>query len=607
MSTLIKVLPPELASKIAAGEVVQRPASALKELLENALDAKAKNITVIIKGSGKNLIQVIDDGTGMSPEDAVLSFERHATSKIASVEDLENVLTFGFRGEALAAISSVSMVELTTRSQNSDVATVVHVQGGILGDVTKGAAPVGTSIAVKNLFYNTPARRNFLKSNETEFKHLFDIGQRTALAHPELGFKFISEDETLLQCRPASLKDRVRELFGEKQTEAIFYFQEETEFAKVHGFLGKPDYGRKTRTEQYLYLNNRYILNRSISHAVFNAYEHMLEKGSFPFFILFIEINPQKVDVNVHPSKMEVKFADEQGIYRFIMSSVRHALTSQDLLPSVGMRDKSSTEEKFGLKFTHERSGSGDRVVEWRELLKGEIDDSKPIRPIRQLENSEDLDFPQGTGSSNKTSPQSTQTEAFSAAKVPLWQVHNKYILMPTDEGLLLIDQHAAHERVIYERVIERFERTEAKSQQLLFPQTIEMTPGDAALVKQLLPLLQKLGFNLKIFGQTTVIVDGIPTDVRVQDEGAILKNVLDLFKENEHEIKNEPRERLAKVYSCKAAIKSGDPLNDMEMRSLLDQLFATKIPYTCPHGRPAIIKLSLSELDKRFGRTPVN
>jgi DNA mismatch repair protein MutL len=606
VSQIIKILPPELASKIAAGEVVQRPASALKELLENALDAKAKNITVIIKGSGKSLIQVIDDGTGMSPEDAALAFQRHATSKIASVEDLENVLTFGFRGEALAAISSVSMVELNTRTMDADVATVVHVQGGILSEVTKGAAPIGTSIAVKNLFYNTPARRNFLKSNKTEFRHLFDIGQRTALAHPELGFKFISEDETLLQLRPSNLKDRVRELFGEKQIEATFYFEEETEFAKIHGFLGKPDFGRKTRTEQYLFLNNRYIVNRSISHAVFNAYEHMLEKGSFPFFVLFIEINPQKVDVNVHPSKMEVKFADEQAIYRFIMSSVRHALTSQDLLPSVGMRDKSSTEENFGLKFTRERSGSGDRVVEWRELLKGEIDSSSSDRSVRQSEYSEDLDFPKGTDAGKGSKLAGTQTQVFSAAKIPLWQVHNKYLIMPTDEGIMLIDQHAAHERVIYERVIERFERSEPKSQQLLFPQTIEMTPGDAALVKQILPWLQKLGFNLKIFGQTTVIVDGIPTDVRVKEEGSILKNVLDLFKENEHDVKNEPRERLAKVYSCKAAIKSGDPLNDAEMRSLLDQLFATEIPYTCPHGRPAIIKLSLSELDKRFGRTPV-
>jgi DNA mismatch repair protein MutL len=332
----------------------------------------------------------------------------------------------------------------------------------------------------------------------------------------------------------------------------------------------------------------------------------MLEKGSFPFFILFIEINPQKVDVNVHPSKMEVKFADEQGIYRFIMSSVRHALNSQDLLPSVGMRDKSSTEEKFGLKFTHERSRSGERVVEWRELLKGETDDSRKGREIPQSFDRPDSDISGEFNAEQKSVPETAQTQVFSVSKIPLWQVHNKYILMPTNEGLMLIDQHAAHERVIYERVIERFERTEAKSQQLLFPQTIEMTPGDAALIKQILPLLQKLGFNLKIFGQTTVIIDGIPTDVRVQEEGSILKNVLDLFKENEHEIKNEPRERLAKVYSCKAAIKSGDPLNDIEMRSLLDQLFATKIPYTCPHGRPVIIKLSLSELDKRFGRTPV-
>jgi len=334
----------------------------------------------------------------------------------------------------------------------------------------------------------------------------------------------------------------------------------------------------------------------------------MLEKGSFPFFIIFIEIDPHKVDVNVHPSKMEVKFADEQSMYRFVMTSVRHALISQDLLPDVGMRDAASGGETLGLKFTPRKSPTGDRVVEWRELLKGER--SEPGRPSSKSQTSDRDEFDnQPSAMPELDSPQrgEHQTAMFSAAKIPLWQIHNKYIIMPTDEGVMLIDQHAAHERVIYERVKERFDGTEAKSQQLLFPQTIELTPGDAALVKQILPFLQKLGFSIKIFGQTTVIVDGIPTDVNTRDESAILRNVLDLFKENEHDVKFESRERLAKVYSCKAAIKSGDPLNDAEMRSLLDQLFATTIPYTCPHGRPVIVKLSLSELDRRFGRTPVS
>ncbi|MFI5252454.1 MAG: DNA mismatch repair endonuclease MutL [Bacteroidota bacterium] len=607
MPKLIKILPPELASKIAAGEVVQRPASALKELLENALDANAKNITVIINGSGKTLIRIIDDGTGMGPEDAVLAFQRHATSKISSVDDLENIRSFGFRGEALAAISSVSMVEMHTRTAKSDVATLVRVEGGIVIEIGEDAAPVGTSVAVKNLFYNTPGRRNFLKSDETEFRHIFDAAQRTVLAHPELGFKFVSNDETLLQLRPGTLQERVKDIFGEKQSSAIFPFEEETSFAKIHGFLGKPEYGRKTRTEQYLYLNNRYIVNRSISHAVLNGYEHMLEKGSFPFFILFIEIDPRKVDVNVHPAKMEVKFADEQAMYRFVMSAVRHALTSQDLLPSVGMRDKSSTEERMGLKFTPNRSAGGDRVVQWRELLKGDVGTSEQSKSHGIFDKRGEIDNKAPNLPREQTSLlEQAQEKPTFGIKIPLWQIHNKYIIMPTDEGVMLIDQHAAHERVIYERVIERFEGKEGKSQQLLFPQTIELTPGDAALVRQILLYLQKLGFSIKLFGQTTVIIDGIPTDVRVREEGSILKNVLDLFKENEHDVKNEPRERLAKVYSCKAAIKSGDPLNDIEMRSLLDQLFATKLPYTCPHGRPVIIKLSLSELDKRFGRTPV-
>ena len=603
----IKILPPELASKIAAGEVVQRPASALKELLENSLDAKAKNITVIVESSGKTLIQVIDDGTGMTAEDAALAVQRHATSKLVTVEDLENIRTFGFRGEALAAISSISMVDLRTRMASTDVATLVRVQGGITLEIAEDAAAIGTSVAVKNLFYNTPARRSFLKSNETEFKHLFDVAQRTALAHSGIGFKFISEGETLLQLSPSSPAERVKSIFGEKVAETVFSFEEQTELAGLRGFLCKPEFGRKTRSEQYLYLNNRHINSKSISHAVFNAYEHMLEKGTFPFFILFIDIDPRKVDVNVHPSKMEVKFADESSMYRFVMSSVRHALSSHDLLPSVGMREKSSTDEKLGLRFTPDKTGSGDRVAQWRDLLKGESAETRqmPSSPRFSRSAEERLpEFPSRDQDVLGSGP--SQAAIFSAAKIPLWQIHNKYIIMPTDEGVMLIDQHAAHERVIYERVKERFDGTEGKSQQLLFPQTIEMTAADAALIKQILPFLQKLGFSLKIFGQTTVIVDGIPTDVKTRDEGSILKNILDLFKENEHDVKFEPRERLAKVYSCKAAIKSGDPLNDTEMRSLLDQLFATAVPYTCPHGRPSMLKLSLSELDKRFGRTPI-
>jgi DNA mismatch repair protein MutL len=605
----IKVLPPSIAGKIAAGEVVQRPASVAKELVENSLDANANSITVIIENAGKTLIQVVDDGDGMSPEDAVLAFERHATSKISTYEDLENILTFGFRGEALASVAAVSQVEMRTRPVSAEVGTRIRIEGGVMIEIADDAMPKGTAISVKNLFYNTPARRNFLKSNPTEFKNLFDGVQRIALSHPEIGFKVVSDGETILNVRRSTLEERMKEIFGEKLARSVFFFEQEGEYASCSGFLGKPDFARKTRAEQYLFLNDRTIQSRSLGHAVYNAYENLLEKGSFPFFVLFLTIDPKKVDVNVHPSKMEVKFADDQGMYRFVMSSVRHALGSHNLIPDMGMREHSETGDNMRLQFFRKEELSNARPGDWRELLKGRssgtADVGKDNFPERDRK---DSDF---TPRSKPSDSGQTKIAGFAGldGAVRFWQVHNKYIVVPTSDGLMLVDQHAAHERVLYERAVERFDRTHSKTQNLLFPQTLELPPGDAALVKQMLPILEGLGFQLKVFGANTVIVDGIPIDVKPRDEETILQRILDLFKETgeggEGDVKLEPRERLAKSYSCRAAIKAGDALSDPEIRSLLDQLFASKLPFVCPHGRPVIIKLSLSELDRRFGRTP--
>ncbi|MBI3765483.1 MAG: DNA mismatch repair endonuclease MutL, partial [Ignavibacteriales bacterium] len=323
MSQTIKILPPTLADKIAAGEVVQRPAAAVKELIENSIDAQANSITVIIKDGGKSFIQVVDDGTGMSPEDASLAFARHATSKISTYEDLENIRTMGFRGEALASIAAVSLVEMRTRQHSDEIGTRVRVEGGAVLETSEVATNPGTSITVRNLFFNTPGRRNFLKGDNTEYKHIYDVIQRVAISHPNLSMRFVSDGEDILQLHPSTSQERLRELFGEKLEQSLFAFREETELAVISGYLGKPEFARKGRTEQYIFLNNRYVLNRSISHAVFQAYENLLEKGSFPMFVVFLTIDPHRVDVNVHPSKMEVKFADESSMYRFILASVR--------------------------------------------------------------------------------------------------------------------------------------------------------------------------------------------------------------------------------------------------------------------------------------------
>ena len=589
MAQTIRVLPEHLANKIAAGEVVQRPASAVKELLENSIDAGARSITIVIAHGGKSMIRIVDDGGGLGPEDARLAFERHATSKISSYEDIENIRTLGFRGEALASIAAVAQVEMRTRRAEDEVGTRIRIEGGVMADPLPEASPPGTSLTVRNLFYNTPARRNFLKNDAAEYKQVYDVVQRIALSHPSIAIAFMSGDETILDLPASTPAGRVESVFGAAAAKSIIPFEERSEPLGIRGFLGKPGFARKTRAEQYLFLNQRFILNRSVNHAVFKAYEHLLEKGSFPFFLLFLSIDPRRVDVNVHPSKMEVKFADESMIYRIVHSAVRKALSANDLIPTAELRE-GTPERGSGLVFRQEGEHAGLRVADWKELIRTPSTPREgPQAPVS---------LPGGAGS---------EAEAVRSAPsptAPIWQVHNKYIMTPVENGVLVIDQHAAHERVIYERTIERFNESVPNAQQLLFPHTFELTPGDAALVRELLPLLERLGFNLKMFGKTTAVIDGVPADIRPGSEKTILREIVDLFKEDSQNVELEPREKLAKSFSCRAAVKSGDPLNVAEMHSLLDQLFVTRIPYSCPHGRPVMIRLSLTELDRKFGRT---
>ena len=339
MSFKIHILSPELSNKIAAGEVVQRPAAVVKELIENSLDAKARRISVIIKDAGKASIQVVDDGEGMSEQDASLAFRRHATSKIHSASDLEEIRTLGFRGEALASIAAVAQVELKTRTDSDDLATYIRIEGSEIKQKSKSALECGTNITVRNLFYNTPARRNFLKTKYTELKNITDVIVRMALAYPEIEWFYASDDEVMLDLKSQDIERRVAEVFGKSQYSFMFKFDDVNELMSVNGFLGKPNFSRKSRMEQFVFLNRRFIFSRMINHAVFQAYEHLLEKGSFPFFILNLTIDPKKIDVNVHPSKMEVKFENESNVYRIILSVVRKALAANDLIPSMSFSE----------------------------------------------------------------------------------------------------------------------------------------------------------------------------------------------------------------------------------------------------------------------------
>ena len=612
----IQVLPDHIANKIAAGEVIQRPESVVKELLENALDADARNILVVIEDGGKKLVQVTDDGLGMEEADAVTSFLRHATSKIASYEDLEAIRTYGFRGEALASIAAVAHVTMKTRRNEDDVAIVVQIDGGGEPRVSREGREPGTTVTVRNLFFNVPARRKFLKSTTTEFRHVYEVVHRAALSSPEIALQFISDGETIFDVKPGTLAERVLDIFGERQMDGMIPVEEPSEFLSLSGYIGKPTLGQRTRVNQFLFLNRRTIVNRNINHAVFSAYEHLLIKGTYPFFLLFIDIDPHRIDVNVHPSKMEAKFDDEQSIYRFVSTVVRKSLGMHDFVPAASLQSQGRGDEFIGLRFTgrqHSWPEGVDRST--GEIIPTEkgtapFDHSAGGAPLGGRETAERLlghidGMFRGASSENAGgTEQAQEITREEAGFLPLvWQLHNKYILSPIPNGVMIVDQHVAHERILYERTLLRFERDLRASQQLLFPETVQLSPAEYALLSELLTYFEQLGFQLKLFGKNTVVIDAIPPDVKVGSESKIITELLALYREHSQHSPLDVRDNLAKSFSCKAAIKAGDPLGEQEMRSLIDQLFATKMPYVCPHGRPVVMKISIDELDRRFGR----
>jgi DNA mismatch repair protein MutL len=616
-SRRIQILPEHLANKIAAGEVIQRPESVVKELLENSLDAGATNILVLIEDGGKKLIQIVDDGIGMDEQDAVNSFLRHATSKIRSYEDLEAILTYGFRGEALASVAAVAQTTMKTRRQSDDVAVVVQIDGGSEPRVSREGREPGTSMIVQNLFFNTPARRKFLKSNNTEFRHIYDAVQRVALSRPDVGVKLTSNDEIILDVRPAPLEQRVVDIFGERQYGGMVRLEERSDVLGLWGYIGKPTFGQKSRANQYLFLNKRYIVNRNINHAIFTAYEHLLIKGSYPFFLLFLEIDPHRVDVNVHPSKMEAKFEDEQMIYRFVSTAVRKCLSINNLVPALTLSEQEAG--GVGLQFTNRQhtwpptSGGQDWFPTNERVDKstGEILSTQNPLPFQhnrpatgggeiteRLLGSIESRFAHAAPETESTPPSQLQ-------QFPLvWQIHNKYIIAQIENGVMVIDQHVAHERVLYERALARFAQNAPASQQLMFPVTVQISPADYATLSELLPQFDRLGFSIKLFGKNTIVIDAIPPEVKVGSETRIVEELLAMYKESHQPGIHDERDALAKSFSCKAAIKAGDALSDPEMRSLLDQLFATTMPYVCPHGRPVVLKIAIDEMDRRFGRT---
>jgi DNA mismatch repair protein MutL len=625
----IQILPEHLYNKIAAGEVVNRPGSVVKELIENSIDSGATRICLIVKEAGKALIQVNDNGSGMTEEDAAIAFRRHSTSKIKTYDDLENILTLGFRGEALASIAAIAHVELKTRISDDDIGTLVRIEGNDVKEITKISSDKGTSVAIKNLFYNTPGRRNFLKSNQTEFRHIYETFVKLAISHPETEFEFYNNDDLLFNLPKRSLQLRIQDLFGDDFGKTLLNVENGNQIINVKGFISRPGFTKKSKQDQFLFLNGRFFTNKSLNFAVYSAYDDLIEKGNYPSFFLFIHIDPKKVDVNVHPSKLEVKFEDEGAVFGFLRKSVRDTLRSSDLTFDIGFGDsisfenepqnlehrgsqgessagliKSETSDRAGFtggntSFTHGNSGftEGFRQDNVGSRIHSIFEASNPLNDI----NSDESVSP---AEQNSQSAIFEHTKKDDTEKFNIWQFRNKYVMCETETGLMIIDQHAAHERILYEKAVLLLNSHAAFSQQLLIPLNIKLTKIDFHLAESLKEELQNLGFNFILRTGSTLELTGIPSDIKPGDEHKIFQELLDQYKEYEVKLNLEKRDNLAKSFACRSAVKAGDRLLKQEMVSLVDNLFAAQMPYVCPHGRPTVIRITTEELDKRFSRT---
>jgi len=583
----IKILPETLTNKIAAGEVVQRPSSVVKELIENSIDAGATEINVIIKNGGRSLIQVVDNGSGMDKDDLLLAFERYATSKIYTEKDLYNIKTLGFRGEALASIASVSMVEAISGIKGEEEAHRLEVVGGTFKKIEPCPNIGGTSISVKNLFFNVPARRKFLKSAEVEFRHIIDIFRKFTLSFPELMFTLVHNEREIYILHAENLLDRIGNLFSKDYVDNLIEVNDGNEVFSITGYIGNLNLLRNRRGEQFWFVNGRYIVNRTLNNAVLGAYSPLISGEEYPFYCLKLSIEPFQVDVNVHPSKMEIKFKDEYNIYNQIknilakyVNKLREKLPGFDYIPITDFYKK---EKEMGKILTNGIKKESDRQGSFLEAIRKSTPDWKErARKFSEVIRREE--------------------EQPGEVGIPVFQFAKRYIITQTKSGIIIIDQHVAHERILYEEAYNSIKEKNWKSQQLLFPQVVELTYEDYSILLEILPYLEKIGFKLRDFGKNAVIVEAVPAGMRWGIESTIIKEIIDGYLENK---KDEPSatKNVIASYSCKAAIKSGDKLTEEEMITLVNKLFMTNNPYFCPHGRPIIVNLTIDEIDKRFGR----
>ena len=622
MPDIVQLLPENIANQIAAGEVIQRPASAVKELLENAVDAGATEIKLFVNDAGKALIQVIDNGQGMSETDARMCFERHATSKIKNIEDLFHIKTMGFRGEALASIAGVAQVELKTKKAEDITGTYIEIENSVVKTQQPIALQQGTSISMKNLFFNVPARRNFLKSNTSELRHIVDEFIRVSMAFPEIFFSFTSSGQQVFHLEKGTLKQRIVQILGNNYAAKLVSVQEETDYMNIYGFVGKPDTAKKTRGDQYLFVNNRFIKSAYLNHAVMNAFSDMIAKDSFPMYALFIDLDPSRLDINVHPTKQEIKFEDEKIIYAFVQSAVKHALAQFSVTPTLDFDldisiqqsdavskpftdDKRSAAASSSLYKTFTQKHQAHFIENKSDLQHWDselsvVSGQLSVDGEKEFTSQGDLD------KNNKTeyTPESLQKkEDKKPTNNNFIQLHNSFIIAENRNGFIAIHQQNAHERILYERFLNAIKGKPIATQRSLFPATIELAPGDTVLLNELLDDLQLLGYLVEPFGNNTFVIQGSPADVVQGNEKATLEKMLDQYKHFSNDLKFNKREKLLRSMAWQQSVKAGTSLDQKEMESLINDLFECETPNCTPNGKPSYLEFKKEELDKIFGR----
>ncbi|MEO8771479.1 MAG: DNA mismatch repair endonuclease MutL [Ferruginibacter sp.] len=609
MADIIQLLPDNIANQIAAGEVIQRPASAVKELLENAVDAGADEIKLFINDAGKALIQVIDNGKGMSETDARMAFERHATSKIKNIDDLFRIKTMGFRGEALASIAAVSQVELKTKRADDEAGVYIEIENSMVKLQEPIATTNGSSIAMKNLFFNVPARRNFLKSNAAELRHIVDEFTRVAMAFPEIFFSLNSNGQEVFHLEKGTLKHRIVQILGNSYNAKLVSVQEDTDYLNIYGFVGKPETAKKTRGDQYFFVNNRFIKSAYLNHAVMNAFNDMIAKDSYPMYALFIDLDPAQLDINVHPTKQEIKFEDEKIVYAFVQSAVKHALAQFSITPTLDFELDASIQhlDAVSKPLTEERRSTTASSSLFQTFT--QKNQAHFIEKKSELKHWKEFYEKPADGNASEITEPTTNQNTF----VPLhqdyiadehvMQLHQAYVLVQNDKGFLLLQQQNAHERILYERYLHALDGKPVATQQSLFPSTIELTPADAVMLNELIPDLTALGYQLEPFGNNTFVIHGTPADISNSNEKVVLEKMLEQYKHFSTEIKFSNREKLLRSLAWQQSIKSGTILSQKEMQSLVNDLFACEMPNSTPNGKPTYMTFKKEDLDKMFGR----